>query len=417
MDKPIDDKTLKNRSQQKAARVIVPLLIVSGLFWLLLNSFTASVDREDIRTAKVIKTDLKTSLTAGGTIVPISEETIASDITSNLVETFVQAGETVVKGQPLMRLDTTKLALELENMDEEIALKNNKVNASNLALARTINELKGNLELLAVDLDSRQTKLERLGQLSDIGGVSKHDLTEAELNVKRTKIEIRQLNQRIKDTEASTIADIEGLKLEQSILRKSRNDKLRMLDNATVKAPRAGLVVWMKTEEGSAINAGESLIKIADTREYKIEATVSDFYASQLWQGMPAEFVYGGATYFGTLSSVIGGEQQGILALAITLRTDKNSDQSKLRQKQRVDISLITGEIADALVINKGPFINGSGLKQVFKIHDGLASRIETSIGSGNKDFYQIKNGLKLGDEIIISDVAEFRNKKEVRVN
>jgi len=207
------------------------------------------------------------------------------------------------------------------------------------------------------------------------------------------------------------------LKLEQSIVEKSRQDQLRLLAATKVVAANDGLIVWLKNDEGSAVTLGEPLVKIADTSAYKVAATISDFYANQLWQGMKAEFSYDNQHYFGTVKSIIGSEQAGILSLAIELDQAHSVDYSALRQKQRVDVSLITGIIENALVLTKGPFINGSGLKDVFIIKNELANRSEVSIGVGNRDYYQIKTGLAVGDEVIISDVSAFVQKDEVRIN
>jgi len=115
MDQPIDKNTIRLRQQTNFAKGTVVLTLVILLFWLLMNSFVTSINRIDIRTAKVFKTHLKTDLSAGGTIVPINEETIASHINSRLSKVFVQAGQTVTKGQLLMMLDNTDLTLKIAN--------------------------------------------------------------------------------------------------------------------------------------------------------------------------------------------------------------------------------------------------------------------------------------------------------------
>ena len=417
MDIPLSQQQLQQKKLKQIARYSVTVITVIILFVVLTGSFTNSINRSDIRTAQVIKQDLKISLSAGGIIVPVFEETIASSIESHIIKVLVQAGQTVKVGQTLMKLDTNKVQLELESMDEEISLKKNKIKRRKLELNKNLNAFKGRLELLAVDLDSRKTRFERMERLTIIGGTSQHDLKEAELNVKRTQIEIRQLQQTIKDSEAATVAEIEGFKLEQSILEKSRHEKLRLFESATVVASRNGLISWVNNEEGSAITKGEALIKIADTSSFKIEATISDFYSNQLWQGMAAEFYYNQKHYSGKLQSIIAGNQQGILSLTINIDSQVKNQASKLRQKQRVDIALITKEQKDALVIDKGPFINGSGIQKVFVINQQQALRTEVTIASGNRDYYQIKQGLGEGDEIIISDVTSIAHLNQIEIN
>ncbi|WP_168204255.1 efflux RND transporter periplasmic adaptor subunit [Aliikangiella coralliicola] len=417
MDKPLDNKLLKQRRLLTTIKILTVATIVTVLFFVLIGSFTTSLRRDEIRTAKVISGNLKTSLSASGLIVPLYEETIASSIDSRIDKVLVQAGQSVKQGQTLLQLDNTKITLELDNMDEEIALKQNQIDTRNLNLVRSLNDFKSQQELLFVDLDSRQTRFARMQQLALSGGTSKHDLKEAELNVKRTQIEIRQLKQAIKDSKASTLAEIEGLKLEKSILEKSRQEKLRLLESANVKAPRDGLVVWLKNEEGSAVVNGESLIRIADTSAYKLEVSISDFYSSQLWQGMSAEFDQEQTHYSGKVESIIAAEQEGVLKLIVLLDESTQKNQTLLRQKQRVDVNLITGEIENTLMLAKGPFINGAGIQKVFVINDRQAVAKEISVGSSNRDYYQIKQGLSKDDEIIISDVRSYAHLKQLEIN
>lgn len=385
MDQPISHKNMQRNLGKKWLKAILFFGLLLVVFYLILNSFNTTLSRELIRSATVVQKNITTELNAAGIIVPKQEETIASQINSRISQVLVQAGQRVEKGQLLLQLDTNKLILALDNINEEIALKDNKMTSEELNLTRIINGLNGRLELLAVDLESRETKLKRLMHLASIGGISKHQITEAQLNVKRTNIEIRQLNQQSFDTKASTIADINSLKLERSMLEKSAKDQQRLIESAQVKATRSGLLVWINNSEGSVINQGVVLAKIADTSGFKIMATISDFYANQITQGMKTRFSYNDQLFDGEINAVIASDQAGILSLSITLSTKQTIANSGLRLKQRVDVSLITGEIDNALVISKGPFVNGSGIKKVFVINSDTAVNTTITLSSGNR--------------------------------
>lgn len=415
VDQPINQKVLQQKRRQQQVKVLAVGLIVLLLGFIFFRSFMASVNASDIRVDTVKQVDLVTSLSANGLVEPIRETTVVSDINSQITAVNVQVGQSVTQGQTLMLLDTAAVLLALENLAEQIALKQNQIKSQNLSLARQVNDTNGRLELLAVDLESHQTRLKRLQQLSSTGGVSKHDLTEALLSVKRTSIEIRQYKQQIEDAKASVLAQIEGLQLEQSMLEKSRQEQQRLLDNAVVTAPIDGFLTWINTEAGSAVAKGESLVKIADISAFKVSATMSDFYSGQIWQGMTIKFSGQNTLFTGVVNSIISAEQAGVLSIIIDLSPD--TEFSSLRLKQRVDVQLITGTIENALVISKGPFINGSGLKNVFVVNDDKAVRREVRIASGNEHFYQIKQGLEVGEQVIISDVSSFREKGQLTIN
>ena len=127
MDQPLSQRQLNKNKTKKNTSYLILFIAVIFAMYLLTGSFTNSINRSEIRTAKVLKQDLKTALSAGGTILPLFEETVASNIKSHLNKVFIQAGQKVEKGQTVMQLDTTKVQLELDNMNEEIALKQNKI--------------------------------------------------------------------------------------------------------------------------------------------------------------------------------------------------------------------------------------------------------------------------------------------------
>lgn len=415
MDKPFSQQKISQQRRAKLIKTASVALVVLGIIWLLTQGLKNSVDKQDIRIAKVTRGDIQTTITATGTLLPRYEETVASHIDSQLVRSFIENGQMVKAGQTLVELDTTKLKLALGKDIEAINIKDNQIQMRRHEMTQAIDDLEGRLALLRIDLESRQTKHQRIAKLADFGGVSSHELKEAQLDIKRTQIEIAQLQQKIKNTQNATLTQIEGLELEKSILERSRLETVRLIDRATVKAPLDGLVVWLNNEEGSAVSNGQSLVKIADTSGYKVTAKLSDFYTQDLYQGMPATFEYNGNTYQGQIASIVSGQSQGSLELSINLADGQ--DTSVLRQRQRVELNLVTGELKDTLMIAKGPFVNGSGIHKVFVLAGDGAVRREITIGPSNATYYQIKAGVQAGEQVIISDVSEYANLTQFNIN
>lgn len=415
MDKPFSNDQIKQNRRKKWLKMASVALLVLAALSVLLNGLGKSVDREDIRLAQVTRGDMQTSITAAGIVLPEYEETIASHIGSRVSQILVQSGQSVIAGQTLMQLDTTKLQLALEKDIETIALKDNQIKMLGHDLTQSVADLNGKMALLNVDLESRQTRYERLAKLADIGGASGHDLKEAQLDIKRTKIELKQLKQKVGNLEASTLTKIEGLQLEKSIAQKAMAETERLIAKADVKSPINGMVVWLHNEEGSAVTAGQALVKVADTSAFKISATLSDFYANQLHQGMKANFVYDDQTYQGELTSVVADTEEGGLDLMVRLSSGQSYD--RLRQRLRVELNLVTNELKDILMIAKGPFIKAAGLQQVFVVSEGGAVRKEVNIGAAGSEYYQVKAGLRAGDQVIISDVKAFAQLQQFKVN
>lgn len=406
MDTLYSPQEINQRRGKTLAKWLLGGVLLVVTIVVLTNSLAKTVNRGDVRVATVTRGSLQSGIAATGIVMPKFEETIVSQLDTHLSQVLVQAGQRVRAGQVLLRLDNRKIQLTLDNADESIALKNNQMAMAEHDLQQNLSDLRGQTALLQVDLESHQTKHDRIAKLVELGISSQHELKEAALAVKRTTIELAQLSEKMNNSQASTKTKIAGLALEKSILSKSRQQTSRLLASAEVKAPKDGLLVWLKNDEGSTVINGQALAKIADTSSYKLELSLSDFYANQVYQGMATRFDYNGVAYQGKVDLIIAGETAGALTLSVALALA--SETAQLRQRQRVDVNLITAQIDDTLLIDKGPYIKGAGLQQVFVINANSARKVQVSIGGGNSHYYQIKSGLTAGDKVIVSDVSEF---------
>ena len=414
MDQPLSTKQLSKLSNKVKLNIFIALFGIAvalySIDWLL----TPSAKLSSIRTAKVEIGDIASTISAGGIIVPANESTLSSETNSQIVDVYAQAGQKVIKGMPLLQLETRALKLSIETINENILLKDTQIKTKGFSVNKTIHEIESRDQILTVELELRTVKADRLRQLSITGAAAKHDLLEAEILVKRTNIELKQLKQSIKDHKSTSNAEIEGLLLEKTILNKSFREKQRLLTNSLVIANRDGILTWIKKEQGASVTLGEPLVKISDANQFRVEATLSDFYAPQLTQGMAVLVSYNNHNFEGYLETLSPTIENGIMKLLINLKQPENKI---LHQNIRVNVGLITDRAEKAKTIIKGSFVKGQGSQTIFVIRKGVAYRTKVDIGFSDKDRYQIIGDVKQGDEIIISDTSHFTHLKEFIVN
>lgn len=410
MDQPLSNRQISKQRNKMKLKIIIALLsiaiILLGINWL----FTPSVKRSTLRTAKVEIGSIASTISAGGVIVPANEATLSSETNSQIVKVFVQTGQKVTKGMPLLQLETRALNLLIENIKENIALKDTQIKTKQFNVNKSIHEVESQDQILTVELELRVLKANRLKQLSATGAASKYDLLEAEILVKRTNIELKQLKQSIKDHLSASSAEIEGLLLEKSILNKSLKEKIRLLKSSLVVANRDGILTWIKKEQGSSVIIGEPLVKISDANQFRIEATLSDFYAPQLKQGMEAIITYNETRLKGHLETLSPTIENGIMKLVINLEQPENKS---LHQNVRVNVGLVTDRAEKVKTILKGPFVKGKGQQEIFVVKAGTAYRTSVNIGFSDKDKYQVTGEIFQGDEIIISNTQTLIHLKE----
>lgn len=414
MDRPLSPKLIRRQKYITWSKTIGVLSIIVLFGYIIHWLLSPSVDRSSLRTAKVSVNDFAVTINAGGLVVPFEEETLTSKISSQVVKVYAQAGQRVALGDRIMQLDTQKISLEIDNILEKMALKDSLIKTQQINTIKSINELNSQLELLAVDLESRKTKKAKLDRLSEVGAFSSQDLLEAELDVKRTTIEIRQLNQAISDLKSSNLAQIESLQLEKNILQKSLNEQQRLKTAATINSTRAGVVAWLHQETGSSVNAGQALAKIVDDSRYRVEATLSDFYASDLRPNMEAEIRYQDTLIRGTLLNQTPTIENGIMKISILLDDEAHN---LLKNNLRVDVGLVTTYVEQSLTLVKGAYISGSGIHDVFVLKGGIAHRTQIEIGHSSNTLHEIKQGLQEFDEVIISDMSDYLHLSQFNIN
>ncbi|MEE4243847.1 MAG: HlyD family efflux transporter periplasmic adaptor subunit [Kangiellaceae bacterium] len=414
MDRPISATTKHQAYKRHVFSSLKWLLPIVALGYLAQAFLSPSIDRSTIRTSVVAKGDIAATINAGGVVIPYSEETLSSEIDSQIVAVVTQQGSYVKTGDVILQLDTQAVKRTIDSISEKMALKDTQIKTKRLQLQKSLNDIDGRYSLLEVDRQSRQARADRLSQLNIAGASSQHELLEAQLNVKRTQLELQQLKQSKLDLASTTDAEIAGLILEKSLLQKDLEEQQRLLDGATVRATRDGVVSWLNNQEGVRITKGESLAKISDNSQFKIEATLSDFYSSQLTPQMPVQIKYNDRVLTGRLASQSPIITDGLMKLMVEL--DQADDQI-LKPNLRVDVGFITDTIDNAIQVAKGPFIKGSGRQKVFVIRDDYAYLTDIEVGFSNAQSYQVISGLSEGDEVIISNVDDYLHLTQLSIH
>ena len=158
------DLTLPQRRQRwiaMASRAALGIALLVALGWTAQRWLRPSLERSEIRTAIVERGPLEATVTATGTIVPRTEQTVSSPVSAAIVTVHVSLGERVHRGQPIMALDTHTSALTLSNLDEQLAVKRAEIRGQDLQRADAIRQARSRRDLLQIDLESREVRLGR----------------------------------------------------------------------------------------------------------------------------------------------------------------------------------------------------------------------------------------------------------------
>src|SRR6266849_2438854 len=96
-------------SRKKKIIIAVSAVVVLALI-VIISVVASRKDEAEVTTVKLdVRPELKSTVTASGEVRPIRYIKLTSEIQGRILEIYVDAGDQVKKGQPLVRIDPTQL--------------------------------------------------------------------------------------------------------------------------------------------------------------------------------------------------------------------------------------------------------------------------------------------------------------------
>lgn len=413
MDRTIDPAVRRKRTIR---RVIAPLGLTAAaavLATLATSWLRPSVRHDQIRTARVERGDVGATLDASGLVVPGFEQILTAPVSTRVARILKTPGAEARPGEPIVMLDDRDARREAARLDEQVALKRNASRQTELDLERARNDLTTQRKVKALELESRRFELQRNRKMFADGLTAEDAVRESETDVARVQIELEHLASQLENAEKDLAARVEGLALEIAILHRDLEAARDRLARTEVAAERAGIVTWVVPNEGAAVVEGEPVARVADVSTYRVEASLSDVLARRLVAGLPAVVRSGDTRLTGVVHKILPTVKNGVVTFEVLL---DEPNHAILRPNLRVDVHAVTEQRAGTLRLRRGPLLNVDGRDCVFVVRKGRAVRTPVAIGLSNFEFYEITGGLSEGDEVVISDMSDHRNSREVAI-
>ena len=361
MDREIDTRT---RYRALLKRLLVPAVVIASAGLLLswgTGLLRPSVKRSSIRTAVVDQGPVDASLSATGTVVPQTEQVLSSPVDARLMRVIRKAGTAVGAGDPIVELDVSASVLAVESLGQDLALKGNQQARSKLALENTLSELNAQFEIKTLQLESARLEHERNRQLFEKGLTSSEDLRRSEVAERQAGIELQRIEASRGNALESTKTELAGLALELAKVEKAHQEARRVLGLASPTADRKGVVTWTLTEEGAAVRKGDIVARVADLSAFRVDASVSDAYASRLSTGQPVQVRVDDRVLDGRVTDVLPTVQNGVITVRVAL---SDPSHAALRPNLRVEVFIVTDHRDRALRVRKGSSTSGEGVQQ-----------------------------------------------------
>lgn len=413
MDRPIDKNTIRRRRIRAALPYVFGLVAIIAVGSLLVGWLKPSVRHDRIRLATVEEGSMSATIDATGLVVPRFDQIITAPLTTRVVRILAKPGAAVSLGDTIALLDDRGPRRDLARLQEQIALKQNQRVVAELALARGRSDLASEKAIKELELKSHRFDVERNRQLFEMGLITQDQVRKSETDAERVAIELKHLADKATYDLQDHQATLEGLARELAILQTDLEQAREQLARTVVAADRQGIVTWVVASEGASVGAGEVVARVADLSAFRVDATLSDVLARRLTAGLPATVRSGDVRLSGRVDRILPSVTNGIVTFEVAL---DEPGHRVLRPNLRVDVHAVTDHRQQTLRLKRGPLLNVDGEDAVFVVHGDRAVRTRVEVGLSNFEFYEISGGLAPGDQVIISDMSDYRNMQEVKI-
>ena len=290
--------------------LIIPVILGAIAYGVKTFLFSESAENAagPLVSTKVVQTTISTTISATGTLEPVDQVEVGTQVSGDIAKINVDFNSKVKKGQVIAELDKSKLKATLTQA--EIAFRS----------AET-------------DYKYKESTYNRIKKLSESNSASAVELETAEYNMNSAKLSVERSQNEV-------------------------NQARLNLSYATIKSPIDGVVLKRAVEVGQTVAASMStptLFVIAkDLSQMKVMAAVDEADIGQVKQGQRVTFsvdAFQNETFNGSVQEVRLNPTTTSNVVTYTVVITAENPEQKLLPGMTATCTIVTQEITDAIAI------------------------------------------------------------------
>ena len=188
------------------------------------------------------------------------------------------------------------------------------------------------------------------------------------------------------------------------------------LSYANVKAPISGVVASVSPKPGNFVQINTPIVRIVDTSTLEAVLNVPERELATLTQGLPVALsvdALPGRTFEGVVDRISPVVDAG----SGTFRVITEFDSEGLLQPGMFGrISIDYDKRANALVVPRAALLDDTTDAAVFALRDGQVARVPVQLGYMDGAWAEVREGLKLGDTVVVAGKSALRDGSKVTV-
>jgi HlyD family secretion protein len=361
----------------KKIGISVFIVLVVATVILLMAKNSSNGKDNGIKMIKVQRGDIVEKALAIGRIEPKKEIAVKSKISGIVNTVFVEVGDVVNKGEPLLEIKPDPTPLEFA-------------------------ETKRNVEIAMVYLEKAENEFNRMKKLLKDNLVSEQEYDAAENEYKQLQLRLNLAQERL------------------ALIEEGRTKIADRQVDTVIKSPVEGTILERRVNEGDPVvpltsyQAGTELLILADMESLIFKGTVDEIDVGKLEVGMTAELKIGAIPdeqIFGELTRISPKAKQQENATLFDVEIEiAQRGEKMIRAGYSTNADLVINKVENALFIPER-LVEFNQDKTYVEVKDvkGEIIKKEVKIGLSDGINVEVQEGLKEGEEIVERPPKEIK--------
>jgi len=417
MDIKRSGKSKLKKRIRSIAFIVIGLTAVGGITFGLtkLKPAAPTLDRSTAVIDTVKRGQMLREVRGIGTLVPQLVRYIPAPADGRVEKTPVQAGVEV--GYDTVIVELSNPQMEQEAMDAEFQVKAAQADEESLRTRLESEAMTQKSAIAGINSEYSQAKL----QLDTDEVLGKQGLI-PDLLLKISRMRVQELSNRLKVEQQRLTVSGKSVKA-QINAQESRVQQLRALaklkrdqvDALKVRAGTSGVLQQVSVQVGQQVTPGFNIARVADPASLKAELKIAETQIKDVKLGQPVAVDTRNGIIQGEVQRIDPAAREGTFIVDVSLTGPLPAS---ARPDLSVDGTIELERLDNVLHISRPAFGQGQQTVGLFRLNpDGQeAVRTQVMLGRSSVSTIEIVNGLKEGDQVIISDTSAMDSYNRIRV-
>jgi HlyD family secretion protein len=397
--------------------IVIGLAAVGGITFGLakLKPAAPTLDRSTAVIDTVKRGQMLREVRGNGTLVPQVTRWVPAPADGRVEKILVQAGVEVSAGTVIVELSNPQM--EQQAVDADFQLQAAQADLESLRVRLESDTMTQQSAVASINAEYSQAKI----QLDTDEVLAKQGLV-ADLLLKISRVKVQDLANRLKVEQQrlaisgkSTKAQINAQQSRLQQLRTLAKLKRDQVDALKVRSGTNGVLQVVAVQEGQQVAPGVNIARVADPASLKAELKINETQIKDVRIGQPVAVDTRNGIIQGRVSRIDPAAREGTFVVDAELTGPLPGS---ARPDLSVDGTIELERLNNVLYVGRPAFGQSQQTVGMFRLNpDGQeAQRVNVTLGRTSVSNVEIVNGLKEGDQVILSDTSTLDAYKVIRV-